>query len=162
MYKASLMRILPAIILLFIVFSCSDDKEAGIKNTIAAEKDSDTWAGRTEMNLNAVPDTLVILGIAKEEVLVMKIRFNGIGTYPLLKNQAIYYTTVGGDVLTSEYKSDAGNHVGELIITGYDENNKVIQGTFQINLKKVWSNPENNITAVTFSKGLFNGKVKEY
>ena len=89
----------------------------------------------------------------------MKIKFQGIGKYTLIKNQAYYYTTVGGDVLTSKYKL-APNSIGQLIVSKYDKDKKSIEGTFDLMLKKDWSYSENNIDTLNLTDGNFKGKIE--
>lgn len=155
-------KILAAIILAVVIFSCDDNDTTSSDNFISAQKNNVTWNGRTEMmfDLNNNADTLIILGIGTEETLVMMIKFTGTGYYPIQKYQGSYYTTLGGDVLTSEYKTDDGNYSGAVRITRYDEADKTVEGNFNVNLKQMRSNPQNGIDAVSFTKGQFRGKIK--
>jgi hypothetical protein len=155
------------VIILVSMFSCDDCKDADCKevlplNSISARKNGMNWSGTTEIGFSyqMSSDTLFIFGLATEEVLLMKIRFNGAGTYPLLKNQGIYYTTIGGDVLTSEYKTDGISNTSALEITDYHEDEKTIEGRFDLTLKKIRSNPENAIDTITFVLGKFRGEIK--
>jgi len=127
---------------------------------VAAKKNNAVWKGTASMQLDKLTDTLIIWNRSNppaEEVLGMKIKFEGAGTYILKNNQSWYYSTVGGDVIVSEYKL-AENQNGKLIITSYDSTRNAIEGSFDILLKKKMSNPENNIDSLHFTDGKFRGK----
>lgn len=155
-------KTLVAIILAIVAFSCDNDNETTPDDFIYAEKNGVAWEGRTEMTFdqNNNGDTLIILGIGTEETLVMKIKFTGAGHYSLQEQQGVYYTTIGGDVLTSIYQTDDGNYIGGVKITRYDKDEKIIEGNFGVVLKQIRSNPENGIPAVTFIGGRFKGKIR--
>ena len=159
-----IMNKITAILLVLIVASCHEDNKLGLTstdNSVLAKRNNVDWAGTTEIHLNHVTDTLTFMGIASrpnDEVIVMKIKFNGIGSYSLIKDQGYYYSTVGGDVLTSEYKL-APNIAGQLIISKYDPIEKLIEGNFKMSLKKQRSNPPNNVDIYNFTQGLFKGKI---
>lgn len=121
------------------------------------------WRGIPEIRLDNVTDTLTILGIANrpnDEVIGMKIKFQGVGTYTLTRNQAYYYSTVGGDVLTSEYKL-VPDATSQLIITAYDAEKKLVEGTFNLSLQKKWSSNVNFAEELQLTNGKFKGKVKD-
>ena len=89
----------------------------------------------------------------------MKIKFQGLGQYPLRKNQASYYSTIGGDVLASDYRL-APNSIGQLIISEFDIENKLVEGNFRLRLNKKWSYSEDNVDVLNLSDGKFKGKIK--
>lgn len=150
-----------AAVLIAIAFlSCSYKDTAPPENSFMAKRNDLHWSGTTEIAFYHA-DTLQVLCIANQpndEVLLMKIKFNGTGSYTLTNNQAYYYSTIGGDVTSSEYKL-APNTTGQLIISKYNSAEKIIDGTFEVTLKKVRSNPENNIDTYNFTAGTFRGKI---
>ena len=158
------MRIIAIAICALILFSCDDDKDtASSDDVIKAEKNGMSWEGHASANFSQYAgDTLFIFGQGAEEVLVMKIKFTGTGNYSLGKNQGNYYTTIGGDVLTSEYKTDGGTYTGGVKITRYDEVEEIIEGNFIVSLKQIRSNPQNGIDAVSFTRGQFKTKIIRY
>jgi hypothetical protein len=155
-------RTLAATILAVVVFSCDDNETTLPDNFISAEKNDVAWTGRTEISYGQYSgDTLAILGIGTEEVLAMKIKFAGTGDYLLKKHQGAYSTTLGGDVLTSLYETDDGSYVGAVKITRYDEDEKIMEGNFEVSLKQIRSNPQNGIDVMTFTRGQFKGKIRQ-
>jgi len=146
------------VLLLFWLISCSDPDNDPIVSKIEATKNGDEWKGRTEIHFDVETDTLMILGIANEseEFIVMKIKFVGTGNYTLNSNQALYYSTIGGDVLTSEYKIDSDGF-GEIEVLAYDPDSDAISGHFEIKLKKDRSVFEDAVEYLHFTNGSFSG-----
>jgi len=148
------------------IFSCQDTDQAEpqlAENTFSVQRNNVKWSGVPEIRLDAETDSLTFLGISNapnDEVIVMKIKFQGLGQYTLIKNQAYYYSTVGGDVLTSKYKL-APNSIGQLIVSKYDKDKKSIEGTFDIMLKNDWSYSENTIDTLNLTDGNFKGKIED-
>ena len=151
----------PIFFLALVVFSC-DDKEAKPDNFFSAEKNGLPWNGRADMayDQNFSGDTLIIWGLGADETLAMMIRFTGTGHYPIQKYQGTFYTTLGGDVLTSIYQTDDGNYTGALRITRYDEAEKIIEGNFEVSLKQTESHPPSGVEVVSFTRGQFRGKIR--
>lgn len=113
------------------------------------------------MHLNKATATLTLLGVANhkdEEVLVMKLRFEGVGTYLLTKQQAYYYTAAANRKLTSAYEL-APCSAGVLEISGYDPAGKLLEGSFRLVLTKEQGTPENDAETMVFSEGKFRGRV---
>ena len=129
---------------------------------VSVKKNGLAWAGVPEMHLNKATSTLTLLGIANrpadEEVLILKLKFDGPGTYSLTKQQAYYYTTAKGHVLTSAYEL-ASCAAGVLEISGYDPAEKLLEGNFRLVLTKEQSSPETDAEVVTFTEGRFRGRV---
>ncbi|WP_317041981.1 DUF6252 family protein [Salegentibacter salegens] len=94
-----------------------------------------------------------------EQVIVFKIKFKGEGVYDLLENQTSYYTTIGGDVMTSLYILDPSSS-SEITITEYDSEQNIIRGSFDVTLHQDWSNPENDIDLLNFTNGQFKGSIR--
>lgn len=156
-------KIVAVIMLAIVVFSCDDNDTTLPDDFIRAEKNTISWEGSASANFSQYTgDTLFIFGRGLEEALMMKIKFAGTGYYSLGKKQGYYYTTIGGDVVTSEYKTDGGAYTGAVKITRYDETEEIIEGNFEVSLKQVRSNPQNGIDAVSFVRGRFKGKITRY
>lgn len=156
-------KTLVALILAIVAFSCDDDNGTTPDDFMFAEKNSVAWEGRTEMvfDQHNNSDTLYIFGTGTEETLVMRIKFEGIGNYALERSQGTYYTTLGGDVLTSEYQTEGGDYIGGVKITRYDRDERIVEGNFGVVLKQKRSNPENGIPSVVFTMGRFKGKIRQ-
>lgn len=160
------MRNIIAIMLILILFSCEDEDDKKISlttNTFSAEKNNADWSGVIEISGHTDTDTVLFFASANmpnTEVLVMKIKFEGPRTYLLENSQARYYSTVGGDVLTSEYVL-APNTSGVLEVVEYNKNKSTMKGTFEIRLIKAWSNAENNPDTINFSNGTFEGEIRQ-
>lgn len=155
------MKSLILILLCLAFVSCYDHKQNVQSNYIHAKKNNLEWSGITEIQLSKETDTLTIFGISNtpdDEVIVMKIKFEGPGEYHLTHNQAYYYRTIGGDVLISKYNI-APKTIGKIKILDYNEKDQVVEGYFQISLRKEWSNPTNDIEILDFENGFFSGKI---
>lgn len=155
------MKGIVAFFLISIMISCHEGELT--HNYVSAKRNSLGWIGYPEIRIDNATDTLTFLGIANrpnDEVIVIKIKFEGIGSYTLTKDQGYYYTTVGGDVLTSEYRLSP-NTVGQIVISKYEETTRSIEGSFEMSLKKERSNPANNIDIFNFTDGSFRGKINK-
>jgi hypothetical protein len=132
-------------------------------NTFLVQKNAIKWNGVTDIRYNNGIDTLVILCSSRvpndESVVGMKIKFEGEDIYPLKTDQALYYTTVGKDVITSRYKPSP-NAVGQVVNIKYDKAKKLIEGSFELLLEKEWSSSENDTDSITLTKGYFKGEIK--
>lgn len=124
-----------------------------------AKKNGSDWNVYATTSYLNDSDTLVIYGMGSEKSLGMRLPFTGTGTYtikstagPYYRNSdAYYYTTVGGDVITSYYTL---NDTGTVEITEYNETQKLIKGRFHFTLKRQLGDavPEE----MTFTKGEFS------
>lgn len=153
------MRRLIFVPLLFWLISCNESDKNPLSE-IEALKNGDEWKGRTEIDFDADTETLTILGIVNEpaeEIIVMKIKFEGPGNYTLTADQALYYTLIGGDGITSDYKIDLDGH-SEIEIISYDPDSRVIFARFELKLKKNRSSIENAVEYLHFTDGFFGGR----
>ena len=126
--------------LIFGIISCNDDNQLE-PDFISAKINEKNWNGIPELNVNNVNDTLTLLGSGNEQVVFFKIKYNGEGVYNLSGSQANYYTTIGGDVITSLYTLDESPS-SQITITEYNSEQNIIKGNFKISLLQKWSNPE--------------------
>lgn len=156
--------VLPEPVLSAGTFACNPSADARTgppEEYVSVRKNGRNWVGAPEMHLNKDTATLTLLGVAgglEEEVIVMKLKFEGVGTYSLTNRQAYYYTSARGHALTSAYEL-APCSAGVLEITGYDPAGKLLEGNFRLVLTKERSNPENEAETLTFSDGRFRGRV---
>jgi len=155
-------QVVSLILVLVVAVSCSENESAPGENFVSVKRNGQTWTGAARIYLDDTKDTLVIEGIsdpANTEVVGMRIKFNGIGTYPLEKQQGYYYTTIGGDVLTTTYKLNPAAS-GVLVISDYNPKKKHIEGIFEMSVKQDWSYMENPADVLNFTDGLFQGKIR--
>jgi hypothetical protein len=158
MKKINLMRY-ALLLLIFGIFSCSNDDDLGKEEYISSTINQEKWnGGDPEISLDQENDSLTLLGFGNDQAIYFKIKFKGEGVYNLSGSQASYYTTVGGDVMTSLYILDPGSS-SEITITDYDPEQKIVTGTFAVNLLQEWSNPENDINSLTLTDGEFRGSI---
>ncbi|MBK0381277.1 DUF6252 family protein [Mucilaginibacter segetis] len=124
---------------------------------ISADKNGDNWHA-VAAGLSISNDSLAIRGAQTEEQLIMRIKFNGTGHYDL-QNKATFFTTVGQDVVTSEYGTDA-TAVNSLDITEYNAADNIIVGTYNLSLKKDSHYPnEAYPVSMKFVNGKFSVKL---
>ncbi|MGY5850962.1 DUF6252 family protein [Salegentibacter sp. F14] len=141
------------------IFSCSKDDDTNEESDfISATINEENWNGDPEVYLERETDTLTILGSGDEQVVVFKIKFKEEGTYDLSDAQASYYTTIGGDVITSLYKLDPESD-SQLTITEYHPESKTIKGNFTLTMLQEYSNPETEINLLNFNNGEFRGTI---
>jgi len=141
------------------IISCDTNNELE-PDFISAKINEENWNGFPEININNVNDTLTLLGVGNEKVIAFKIKYSGEGVYNLTGTQANYYTTIGGDVITSVYTLGESTS-SQITITEYNSEQNIIKGNFEISLLKAWSNPENNTNSLSFTRGQFKGTITE-
>ncbi len=160
------MKNILVVIFAIFLFSCENQDKDTVEpqvnlNTFSTKKNAVNWSGITEIRLNNETDTLTFLGIANrpnDEVVVMKIKFQGLGTYSLTQKQAYYYTTVGGDVLVSKYDLTPGA-TGQFVISKYDQEKQVVEGNFDLDLKNTWSYSGQDTEIVKLTAGKYKGTI---
>ncbi len=154
-------------ILMFILFlACGKNDNVEplfLDNSFIAARDNETWKGTTAISLTA-SDTLIFLAVGKgldNGVMVAKMKFNGIGSYKLYDSNGSYYNTLGGDVLISEYAIEEASN-GIFSISAYDNENRYIEGSFELPLKATrLNNPEIKDSLLIISDGQFKGFIRE-
>lgn len=144
-------------ILILGITSCKDDNNIE-PNYVNANLNGLSWEGHPEITFDNQNDTLIFLGIGDEEVLGFKLKFRGQGVYDLSEIKSFFYTTVGGDVLTSEYTLDV-NSSSQITIAAYDSNQNSVKGNFEISLINEWSTRENDSNRLIFTNGKFEGII---
>ena len=136
--------------------SCTKhDQTATPKFFIGATKQNTDWIADPSTGFIPTPDTLQIRGYhaTGEENLEFKIRFNGIGTYQITGSQAIYYTTLGQDAITSRYILDAAA-TNTVSITAYNYATNIATGNFQLSFVKTYGGSVSP-NSVSFTGGQF-------
>nr|WP_294947306.1 DUF6252 family protein [uncultured Mucilaginibacter sp.] len=122
---------------------------------IGADKNSVKWTGEATAEKQGA-DTLLIIGSKTEERLIMRLKFTGKGIYTFQNNQAFYFTTIGGDVFTSEYIVD-NTAASTLTVTDYNETTRLVSGTYSLALKRDYPNPSVAYPeSLKFTNGMFN------
>ncbi|WP_299155930.1 DUF6252 family protein [uncultured Christiangramia sp.] len=144
----------------FVISSCQKDDALEESDFISASINDENWNGTPEIYIDTANDSLTILGYGNEQHIFIKTKFKGEGTYNLENSRTNYYTTIGGDVITSNYIFDA-NSTSQLKITDYDSELNIIKGEFEVSLLKEWSNPENDIDKTIFKNGKFRGTIRD-
>lgn len=141
------------------IISCENDDDIEKTDYITASINNKNWEGTPEIYIDT-NDSLTLLGYGNEQHIFIKLKFKGEGTYNLENSRTNYYTTIGGDVITSNYVFDA-NSTSQLKITNYDPELNILKGEFEVSLLKEWSNPENDIEKTIFKNGKFRGAIRD-
>ncbi|TFF38261.1 DUF6252 family protein [Mucilaginibacter psychrotolerans] len=122
---------------------------------IGADKNTVKWTGEATAEKQGT-DTLLIIGSKTEERLIMRLKFTGEGIYTFQNTQAFYFTTIGGDVFTSEYIVDE-TAASTLTVTDYNETSRLASGTYSLTLKRNYPNPTSAYPQkVQFVNGMFH------
>ncbi len=82
--------------------------------------------------------------------------FDEEGTYPIRPGQGGYITLIGGDVLNESYKS-YGADSDRVVVTEFDRDQKIIQGTVEMRLK----NTEDSSDIIQVASGRFRAQVTQ-
>lgn len=147
--------------------ACSNDDDGTkqvVENTFTSSRNDQTWSGITEISLTP-DDTLVFLGVgdggADNGVVVAKVKFEGKGSYKLQGNRGIYYETIGGDAMISQYSIEP-EKIGSFDIISYDASSRRVEGDFELPLKAIYLNTANTTDSIlTIVNGLFSGTIRE-
>jgi hypothetical protein len=150
-------HILPFIILTTLLTACSKKMCCVLPNIayMVADKNNAQWSADPSSS-NIRQDTIALFGTnfstQLEETLTMQFKASAPGTYSLKGNQALYYNTVGRDVITSEYGLD-DTYANTVIIASYDKVGKVVTGTFNLKFKHTY--PADKPASLQFLNGQF-------
>ncbi|MFQ3212820.1 MAG: hypothetical protein ACJAT1_000195 [Marivirga sp.] len=116
------------------------------------------WIATPEINWGSIDDTVTIIGMGNEEHISFRIKLVDEGVYELNGKQALYFTTLGLDAVTSEYILKS-NQQSSVTITDYDKNRQIISGRFNIYLQKEWPNTADTLEVLNFTNGEFKGEI---
>lgn len=103
-------------------------------NFMSAVKADTTWqTDKLELSYNK--DSLILLGIRKNETLRLSVKVIDTGKYSINPKSGVYDITVGGDAVVGEYRAttDTANYIKVLT---YSKNPGWIEGQFKIKLTK--------------------------
>lgn len=143
-----------------LIFGCKKDNQNVVEDLfIGAFKNGSNWVAKPTAGYFSGKDSLQLLGFksAGEENLIINLKFRGTGTYPVKLGQAHYFTTVGMDAVTGNYKLDTtlSNIVS---IKGFDVSTGIANGSFQLNFVKTSGGGDNKLS---FTGGKFYVYVPE-
>jgi len=141
-----------------ILLSCNNDDTPRNPDFITSQINEVLWNGVPEVYLNQFNDTLKVLGSGSEKVLLFKIKFTGEGIYNLTGDQVIYYTTLGGDIITSSYALD-GDKSSRVTISSSNSENNIVGGNFQLSLRQEWSILDDDDESLSITNGKFKGTI---
>ncbi len=151
-------------IVLFI-FGCDSDDGSEIPlsdNTFMAQKDDDLWEGITELQL-IENDTLVFLAIGEgldNGVLMVKVKFQGAGSYTVAKEKGIYYDTLGGDAIVAQYTLQEPEKAA-FVVESYDQSSGTVTGTFELELFPEAQGRKSIEYFLRITEGRFRGSLIE-
>jgi len=120
-------------------------------------KNGAAWAGEGSAG-KILGDSIRITGFKPigEEQIYIDIKFNGTGKYILGPGQAKFFTTIGMDVLTSEYRLDVSQN-NTFFINSYDTKTNIITGSCDLYFLK--NSPDND--HMNFTSSSFRVKLPE-
>jgi predicted small lipoprotein YifL len=148
--------ILPFVVLTALLTACGKKMCCVLpqETYITADKNNTKW--RADASSNLRQDTIALFGTnfstQLEETLTMQFKASAPGTYSLKGSQALYYNTIGRDVITSEYELD-DTYANTVNITAYDNANKLVTGTFNLKFKHTY--PPDKPASLQFLNGQF-------
>lgn len=123
---------------------------------ITATKNSSQWSADPASS-NMVHDTVAIFGTnfntTIEETLTLQFKVSAPGKYALKGEQALYYNTIGRDVITSEYELD-DTFANTVEVKNFDKDKGIIAGTFNLKFKHTY--PADKPASLQFLNGKFN------
>jgi hypothetical protein len=145
---------------LFLFSACKEAVEKPLEATafFKATLDNLEWIATPEINWGSIDDTVTIIGMGNEEHIYFRIKLVDEGVYELNGEQALYFTTLGLDAVTSEYILKS-NQQSSVTITDYDKNRQIISGRFNIYLQKEWPNTADTLEVLNFTNGEFKGEI---
>lgn len=162
------MKNILVISLLFLLASCSQSH----KDEVIVPEDSGyyivskmnnlDWKGTLYVKKDANQDTLNIGGSFERpttgtESLWMRIKFNGVGIYPLTGRQMSFSTVIGGDAFMNRYDLIVGESA-KMVITKYDSTSKILEGTFEGILRQSRADV-NSLDSLNVVDGKFRGYI---
>lgn len=160
------MKNLACLTLVFLTLLACDKKDSDAedlsKGVFFTQKNQIDWNGTTQLLLTE-SDTLIFLGDGDgidNGLLTIKLKFKGKGLYQIENSHAIYYDTLGDDAIIAKYATESGKKFN-FVISEYDENEGLIEGTFNVTLKatQLYGRIERD-SLLTITNGRFNGRIK--
>lgn len=140
--------------------ACSNsDEPSPATYSMTAKKNGAGWRGEVFLYFYPETDSLAIFTRDKEFSLRMKVKFNRTGIYILKGNQAIGQSIVGEDITPPYLLSD--NSEGRLVVTGYNDVEMSLEGTFEMVLKINHGTENAFSNVVDITEGHFKGTITE-
>ncbi|ASU32465.1 DUF6252 family protein [Mucilaginibacter xinganensis] len=138
---------------LFVVACKKENKNVAQDLFMGAFKNGGNWVAAPNADYFSGKDSLQIIGFkaAGEETLQINLKFRGKGNYAVKQGQAHYYTTIGRDVVTGEYKLDTTN-TNNVMVQNFDVYSNIMSGTFELNFVKTYGGGPDKLS---FSGGKF-------
>ncbi|HEY8930679.1 MAG TPA: DUF6252 family protein [Mucilaginibacter sp.] len=142
-----------------LIFGCKKDTSPKADDFfIGATKNGINWVGKPAAGTIANGDSAQVVGFkaAGEETLRFNFKLKGPGTYNIKAGEAAYFTTVGMDAVTSNYKIDT-TAANTVTIQSFEPKSGYTHGFFQLNFVKITGSGADKLT---FSNGKFYVYVK--
>lgn len=163
MIRMRLLYLLPFILLFILGCDTDDGSEITLtENTFVAQKDDVLWKGRTELQLME-NGTLVFLAIGEgldNGVLMVKVKFEGEGSYTLAKENGLYYDTLGGDAIVAQYTLQEPE-TATFVVESYDQSSKSLTGSFELELFPEAEVGKSIEYVLRITEGRFKGTLME-
>lgn len=147
------------------IIGCSSDDGSDIplaENTFEAQKDDVLWEGSTELQLME-NGTLVFLAIGEgldNGVLIIKMKFEGVGSYTLAMENGLYYDTLGGDAIVAKYTLQEPE-TATFVVESYDQSSKSLTGSFELELFPEAEVGKSIEYVLRITEGRFKGTLME-
>jgi len=142
--------------------ACKKENSTKVEYTVSAQKNNTAWVAKNPYTgfVNAtLKDSILIIARIGEETLGIKFKSKGAGTYLQPDVNAYFYTTVGLDVLVSEYKL-SNNATNKLIINNYDEAGNTMQGSFNLTFQKTRGDSKYFPDNIVFTNGMLKAQIR--
>lgn len=166
LYKKDMRPLFLLLLTLPVFLGCDSDDDSLPSleaNTFISQKDDNLWEGTTDLQLTE-NDTLVFFGIGNgldNGILRIKVKFEGTGSYTVAKGKALYYDTLGGDVIVDEYTLQEPEKT-TFSIDSYNEANGTVTGTFSLELFPGAQGGKSIVYFLKITEGRFWGTLKEF
>ncbi|TWR24018.1 hypothetical protein FPZ43_18595 [Mucilaginibacter pallidiroseus] len=157
----NLLRMFVALIVLFAVACKKDNAEKPVCCVIPdlayikAQKSGVAWQARPEY-FKTQTDSVTIIGRQENELVLIRIKFTGKGSYAITPAQASLTYLIGGDGIVAEYYADDAA-TNTLEVTDYNAEKNNIKGNFNVTFKKSARYTDATFAqTVKFSQGSFS------
>ncbi len=154
--------ILSLSIALLLMCACKKENSTKTEHTVSAQKNNADWVAKNPYIGFVNPtlkDSVLIIARVGEETLGIKFKSKGTGTYLQPEVNAYFYTTVGLDVLVSEYKL-SNTTTNQLIISSYDEGKNTMKGSFNLTFQKTRGDSKYFPGNIVFTNGVLQAQTR--
>ncbi len=142
--------------------ACKKENSTQPEHAVSAKKNNTDWVAKNPYTGFVNPtlkDSVLIIARVGEETLGIKFKSKGAGTYLQPEVNAYFYTTVGLDVLVSEYKL-SNTATNQLIITSYDEGKNTMKGSFNLAFQKTRGDSKYFPDNIVFTNGVLQAQTR--